>query len=87
MHTEVHMELSKKTTILLSPAQHSHLSRIAKRRRVSLGEVSREACTERYGSLDVEKRLAAVKVLSELNLPVSDPATMKEESTAPPREL
>lgn len=81
------MELSKKTTILLSPDFHSHLARVAKKRGVSLGQLIREACEAHYGSVSAEDRLQAVRQLADLNLPVSDPQTMKRESVPDAEEL
>lgn len=74
------MELEKKTTILLSAKLHSRLSRLAKRRKMSLGELIRRACEREYGLAEHEQRRAAVRKLSELRLPVADVATMKAES-------
>jgi hypothetical protein len=77
---EVHMELSKKTTILFSPDSHRRLSELAERRGVSLGELVREACATAYGIVDQEVRVAAVVSLASLSLPVGTPAQMKKES-------
>lgn len=43
------MELTRKTTILLSEELHRRLSEIAARRGVSLGALVRAACAELYG--------------------------------------
>ena len=43
------MELSKKTTILLSPDLHQRLMRLAAARHVSLGELVRQACEKQVG--------------------------------------
>lgn len=67
---ERHMELSRKTTILFSPALHDRLTRLAGLRGLSLGELVRRACEERYGLVSVEERLAAVRELASLSLPV-----------------
>ncbi|MEQ1691952.1 MAG: ribbon-helix-helix protein, CopG family [Gemmatimonas sp.] len=74
------MELSKKTTILLSPETHKRLSELAARRGTSLGQLVREACVEQYGLVDTDTRVAAVAALSALSLPVGSPRDMKEES-------
>lgn len=81
------MELSKKTTILLTPGQHAHLTRIAKERGVSLGELVRRACAAQFGIVSTEDRMAAVEELRTLELPVSDPDRMKRESVPEPKEL
>lgn len=53
------MELSKKTTTLLSPELHARLTSIAARRGASLGELVREACEARYGVSGGPERGAA----------------------------
>ena len=81
------MELSKKTTILLSPDLYNHLVRTAKARDTSLGQLVREACEARYGLVSTEERLRAVKALRRLSLPVGSPRRMKRESVPSPDEL
>ncbi|HSR68333.1 MAG TPA: CopG family transcriptional regulator [Acidobacteriota bacterium] len=81
------MELSKKTTILFPPDLHERLGSIARQRGVSMGELVREACAKCYGTVSVKDRLAAVKRLEALALPVSDPDTMAEESVPSPENL
>ncbi len=81
------MELSKKTTILFSPALHERLSQLASERHVSLGELVRSACEQQYGLSSTESRLDAVRRLALLDLPVADTRTMKEESVPTDREL
>ena len=74
------MELSKKTTILLSPELHERLTRLAKTKQTSLGQLVREACEARYGAATRQEKLEAVKQLSEMNLPVDTVEVMKEQS-------
>ena len=81
------MELSKKTTILLSPDLHEHLTRTARARRQSLGELVREACEAQYGRVSGEDRARAVDELRHLSLPVASPGKMKRESVPHPRDL
>ena len=81
------MELSKKTTILLSPEIHQYLTELATRKGKSLGELVREACVVQYGLLDAATRVAAIATLSALSLPVSAPRDMKQESVPSPRDL
>lgn len=81
------MELSKKTTILFSPALHERLSRLAAERRVSLGELVRSACERQYGLYSAQTCLDAVRRLGGLALPVADTDTMKEQSVPSPEEL
>lgn len=74
------MELSKKTTILLSPALHGRLTQLASQRRTSLGELVRLACERQYGLTGNEGRVAAARALGEFDLPVADTAEMKRQS-------
>jgi hypothetical protein len=84
---EAHMELSKRTTILLTPGLHERLTRIAARRGVSLGELVRTACEREYGEPSPDDRLAAVRELVALDLPVGTPEEMARQSVAAPKEL
>lgn len=77
---EVHMELSKKTTILFSPDQHRRLSRLARRQHTSLGALVREACEAQYGGVADPRRVDAARELAALALPVGTPSKMKRES-------
>lgn len=81
------MELSKKTTILFTPALHERLSRLAAERRVSLGQLVRAACERQYGLHSAQSRLAAVHRLGALDLPVADTRAMKEQSVPSPEDL
>ncbi len=81
------MELSKKTTILLSPDLYKHLTRTARARRKSLGQLVREACEAQYGNVSGEDRAHAVNELRRLSLPVASPRAMKLESVPRPRDL
>ena len=74
------MELSKKTTILFPPHLHQTLSQLARRRGVSMGELVRKACQKCYGVPLVQDRLAAVRRLESMSLPVGDPDQMERES-------
>jgi len=81
------MELSKKTTILLSPELHRRLSRLAERRGVSLGQLVREACEVQYGVAGSSSRSEAVQALAALDLPVGTPEQLKRESQPEPGAL
>jgi len=87
MDEEVEVELTNKTTILLTPELHEHLSRLAEQQGVSLGELVRRACERQYGLVSREQREQAVRALAELCLPVGSPADMKAESVPSPDEL
>lgn len=86
-YKEVHMELSKKTTILFPPDLHERLSRLAVQRGISLGKLVRNACEQQYGVVSREDRFKAVRSLTALDLPVGDPQEMKQESVPGPAEL
>lgn len=81
------MELTKKTTVLLSPDLHEHLTRTAKERHKSLGQLVREACEIQYGHASTEDRVRAVQELRRLSLPVGSPRRMKRESVPKPQNL
>lgn len=74
------MELTKKTTILLTPQLHDRLAQLASQRRTSIGDLIRRACERQYGLTDEGSRMAAVRALAEFRLPVADVATMKRQS-------
>lgn len=71
---------SHKTTILLTPSLHERLSRLARVRGVSMGQLIRTAVEAQYGRVDPEERVAAVAALGALSLPVDTPQAMKAES-------
>ncbi len=81
------MELTKKTTILFTPELHERLARLAVQRGVSLGELVRRACESQYGLATREERLAAVRDLAALDLPVGTPEEMARESAPTPEDL
>lgn len=81
------MELSRKTTVLFSPAQHTRLQRLAAQRGTSMGNLVREACERQYGLLEPADRLEAVRELATLNLPVASPAEMKQQAVPDPDTL
>lgn len=81
------MELSKKTTILLTEELHERLTGLAEQEGISLGELVRRACESQYGVVSREDRLAAVKSLAALRLPVADVQTMESESVPQADEL
>ncbi len=81
------MELTKKTTILFPPDLHEHLSHRARQLGTSLGELVRRACQTQYGGPSREERLAAVREMETMSLPVGDPEEMRNESTPHPDDL
>ena len=81
------MELTKKTTILLPPDLHEHLTRQAEREGTSLGELVRRACRVEYGFHSREERRRALAELASLRLPVGEPDRMKRESVPAPEEI
>jgi hypothetical protein len=84
LHVEVHMELTRRTTILLPEDLYRHLVRLAKRRGSSMGELIRAACLQQYGLVSVEDRQQAVDELASLSLPVGTPEEMAAESVPDP---
>jgi hypothetical protein len=84
---EVYMELSKKTTLLFPPDLYSDLARLARQRGVSLGELVRRACEAQYGIVSRESRVAAVRELEAMSLPVGDPEQIERESIPAPEDL
>jgi hypothetical protein len=87
MDMEVHMELSKKTTLLFSPELYKQLTQLARQRGVSVGELVRRACETQYGMTSRESRVAAVRELESMSLPVGDPGQMERESVPSPEDL
>ncbi len=84
------MELiNKKTTILFSPSLHALLEKLAEERQTSIGELVRSACERQYRNPgpSTDEKLAALRRLTTLNLPVSDVAKMKRESVPSAKEI
>ncbi len=81
------MELSVKTTILLTPELHDRLTRLAEREDTSLGALVREACERQYGIAGSQERAVAVRELARLDLPVGSARAMKRESLVRPDKL
>ena len=52
-----------------------------------MGKLVRQGCEECYGTASIDDRREAVRMLSTLSLPVSDPAQMEEESVPDPGDL
>jgi predicted DNA-binding protein len=72
--------LNKKTTILFPPRLHQRLARLAGQMGTSLGELVRSACEHEYGAAPAEEKLAAVRRMVGLALPVASVRRMKRES-------
>ena len=81
------MKLTKKTTILFSPALHLRLTRIAGHRGTSLGELVRSACEREYGAAAPDEKVAAIRRMAQLGLPVAGVRRMKRESVLSPEKL
>lgn len=81
------MELSHKTTILLSADLRARLKMVAREGGKSLGELVRKACVRQYGLSDADDRLAAVEAMAAKSLPVGTVEGMKQQSVPPPRDL
>ena len=74
MHT-----LTKKTTILFAPDFYRQLEALAESSKTSVANLVRQAVLQQYFLTDRKKRIAAVRALSEMDLPVSDWQTMEKE--------
>lgn len=74
------MELVKKTTILFPLEMYDQLTVLARKRNSSVGALVREACWVQYFRTSREERVAAVKDLAALNLPVDSWEEMETES-------
>jgi predicted DNA-binding ribbon-helix-helix protein len=81
------MEPGKKTTVLLSSQLHDRLTKLARQKGVSMGQLVREACEQTYGLTSRERRLEAVRGLASLSLPVDDISRMKEQAVPSPVKL
>ncbi len=81
------MELTKKTTILFSPELHHRLTRIAGHRGTSLGDLVRSACEREYGATAPEDKVAAIRRMAQLGLPVAGVRRMKRESAPSAEKL
>jgi hypothetical protein len=82
MDLDTGLILTKKTTILFSPDLYDRLTRLAKQRRTSVGELVREACRAQYCLSSSAERLALVDQLAHFSLPVGTPEEMERESVA-----
>lgn len=76
---KAHLGFSKKTTILFNPVVYEKLARIAKERGESVAHLVRESAVQKYLLPDQSTRIAALKALSSMNLPVSDWPEMERE--------
>ena len=81
------MELSKKTTILLSPRLFELLKSKSRSEESSIGALIRAACEKQYGWAPEADVHAAVDRLSSLALPIAGTDLMKRESVPRPEEL
>jgi len=83
------MALTKKTIVLFPPELHRRLTLLAAERRTSMADLVRRACEREYGTRGAtrEEKLAALKRMTSLNLPVSDIEQMKRESRPDPRDF
>jgi predicted DNA-binding ribbon-helix-helix protein len=73
--------LTKRVQVLLEPFQYQRLEEIARQRDRSVGALIREAIDQTYLQGAVKDRLAAVRVLAAMQLPVADWEQMEREST------
>ena len=71
--------LTKKATILFSPAVYRKLERVAEREGTSVAHLIRQAAIQCYLVPDRRTRMEAVKALAAMQLPVADWPTMERE--------
>jgi hypothetical protein len=83
------MALTKKTIVLFPPELHRRLTLVAAERKTSMADLVRRACEREYGSGSAtrEEKLAALKHMMSLNLPVCDIEQMKRESVPDPNSF
>ncbi|MSV30887.1 MAG: ribbon-helix-helix protein, CopG family [Bryobacterales bacterium] len=81
------MELTKQTTISFPADLYGRLAQLAEQRHSSVDDLVREACRAPYSRATRAERVAAVKSLATLNLPVGTPEEMKRESVPPVEAL
>ena len=79
--------LTKKTTILFPPGLHRRLTRLAEQKRTSLGDLVRSACEHEHGAVPAPEKVAAVRRMAALALPVSSPRRVKQLSVVDARSL
>jgi hypothetical protein len=84
---EVHMELTKKTTILFPELLHKRLTQLAKQNNVSLGRLVRTACKKQYGLVSQSDAEKALNELAELSLPIEEMPEMKKQLNPTPDKL
>ncbi len=73
-------KLTKRVQVLLDPFQYQRLEEIARQRERSVGALIREAIDQTYLQGAVDDRLAAVRTLAAMRLPVADWEQMERES-------
>lgn len=77
------MPFTERTQLLMDPAELKELRRIAKRRRVSVGSLIRDAVREKYLGDDEERRRLAAESIVSMNIgPLPDWPELKEELDA-----
>jgi len=81
------MGRKRKATIEFPEDLYIQLSHTAKRRRVSVAQLVRDACDAQYSTVTRKQRLEAVRKLGRLNLPVGPVEEMIRESVPDPAEL
>lgn len=73
-------ELTERVQVLLAPEHVTRLRNLAKREDRSVGALIREALEATYFRQDRAKRMAAVRRIAEMDLPVADWEQMERES-------
>lgn len=84
---EVHMALTKKTTILFPELLHKRLTQMAKQNKTSLGRLVRTACEKQYGLMSRSETEKALNDLAELSLPIEEMPELKNQLNPSPDKL
>jgi hypothetical protein len=71
--------LTRRLQILLDDERYSHLAAEARRRKVSVAAVIREAIDDRYPPRQAERARAARAILAAEPMPVPDPEDLRKE--------
>ena len=81
------MELTKKTTILFSSELHRRLTQIAEQPGTSLSDLVRRACEREYRRASLGEKMAAIRRMVLLGLPIAGVRRMKRQSVPAQEKL
>lgn len=72
------MARSKRAQVLMEPDEYAQLSKLARQKKVSVGELIRSAVRECY-FISRERRIAAAESLCHMEIPLDDWETLERE--------